>query len=106
MSARISLTLLAVALLATGACRARFPAAPANGGDAGPDAAGVDAPQPLALDLAVTGCARYDAAAARCFGAPPLTLSFSPVSSPSLVRFLWSFGDGTPDSSDRAPTHT
>ncbi|HVZ72505.1 MAG TPA: PKD domain-containing protein [Polyangia bacterium] len=78
-----------------------------GGLDAGTsDGAVGDGPAPLALDLAVTGCASYSVGQARCTGGPPLTLSFSPVGSPSLTRFLWTFGDGTPGSTDRAPTHT
>src|SRR5215471_10622592 len=85
-------------------CRVHF--APAAGGDASADAAELDVPEPLALDFAVTGCTSYDPNMPRCSGPPPLTLAFAPVSSASLTRFLWTFGDGTPDSSDRAPTHT
>ena len=80
-------------------------------GDGGLDASSGDAPTSdvagtLALDFAVTGCASFDVVAERCAGAPPLTLTFSPVSSASLTRFLWTFGDGSPGSSERAPTHT
>jgi PKD repeat protein len=80
-------------------------------GDGGLDAPGADAPSadlpgPLALDFAVTGCAHYDVGVPRCTGLAPLTVSFSPVSSAALTRFLWSFGDGTSSSSERAPTHT
>ena len=80
-------------------------------GDGGLDVFGSDGPStdvsgPLALDFAVTGCATYDVGAALCTGTPPLTLSFSPVSSATLTRFQWTFGDGTPTSSDRSPTHT
>jgi hypothetical protein len=60
----------------------------------------------LALDFAVTGCAHDDVAMAKCTGTPPLTLSFSPVGSAALSRFLWTFGDGTPPSTARAPIHT
>jgi PKD repeat protein len=87
-----------------GGCRARFAGAPAA--DAAADVGEFDGPQPLTLDIAVTGCKSYDPAVPRCLGAPPLTLSFAPVSSASLVRFLWTFGDGTPDSSDVAPVHS
>jgi PKD repeat protein len=96
----------ALLLLAACGCRARFFTPEGGPTDAGGDVAAADAPEPLALDFAVTGCAQYDVAAARCLGTPPLILSFSPVSSPSLTRFLWTFGDGTPSSSDLAPTHT
>jgi PKD repeat protein len=80
-------------------------------GDAGPDALGDDGPSAdvpglLALDFAVTGCATYDVGAAVCAGGPPLTVTFSPVGSAALTRFQWTFGDGTPPSAERAPTHT
>jgi PKD repeat protein len=93
-------------LVALSACHTRT-----LGGDGGLDALGGDAPGadvagPLAVDIAVTGCATFDVAAEACAGAPPLTLTFAPVSSPSLTRFLWTFGDGSPPSSERAPTHT
>jgi PKD repeat protein len=96
---------LAVVLLAC-ACHAQSGAPPAGGPDGGADAVGFDGLPPLALDFAVTGCTRYDSGSARCYGSPPLALAFSPVSSPTLTRFLWSFGDGTPDSMERAPVHT
>jgi hypothetical protein len=82
--------------------------------DAGMDGARDDVPNPLTLVIAVTGCASYQAAG-RCAGAgegpcctgtPPLTLSFSPVGSPELTRFLWTFGDGTPPTTEQAPSHT
>jgi hypothetical protein len=80
-------------------------------GDAGTDATPGDGPAgdlpgALALDFAVTGCASYDLKAARCTGTPPLAVTFAPVSSASFTKFLWTFGDGTPPSADRAPTHT
>lgn len=87
-------------------CGCRVHVTPAAGADAALDVAELDAPEPLALDFTVTGCGSYDPAVPRCSGPPPLTLGFAPVSSPSLVRFLWTFGDGTPDSSERAPSHT
>jgi PKD repeat protein len=76
------------------------------GTDAATDAHGTDGLTPLTLDIAVTGCASFDSAAVSCTGTAPLTVSLSPVGSSQLTSFLWSFGDGTPASSDRAPTHT
>src|SRR3954471_11242429 len=102
------------ALLASGGCgspprgagrRGGGTAADGGGTDAPADAVTGDAPQALALDFAITGCARYDLPAARCYGGAPLSPACAPVSSPSLTQFLWSFGDGTPDSTARAPTH-
>jgi hypothetical protein len=61
---------------------------------------------PLTLDIAVTGCASFDVASVACSGVAPLTVTFSPIGSPVLTSFLWTFGDGSPTSSDRAPMHT
>src|SRR5271154_127442 len=93
--------------LPLGACHGQA-GPPGDGGSdvVGSDGPSTDVPVPLALDFAVTGCLTYDVGAAVCAGAPPLTLTFSPVSSTPLTRFLWTFGDGTPTSADRAPTHT
>ena len=56
-----------------GGCRARV--ASTATGDAAADVTEPDAPQPLALDIAVTGCKSYDPSVPRCLGAPPLTLA-------------------------------
>ena len=74
--------------------------------DAAADGAGTDGPLTLTLDIAVTGCLAYDGGAARCSGAAPLVLSFSPVGSPEISGFKWTFGDGTPPALERAPSHT
>jgi len=84
------------------ACRDRG-AAPR---DASPESIKVDVANPLTLDISVTGCASYDAATVTCSGRPPLTVSFAPVGSPELTRFLWTFGDGTPTTTERSPLHT
>ncbi len=98
--------LVALSLLALGACTSRTIQYSDGGLDAGSsDGPAGDAPGPLALDVSVTGCAHYDVGAARCSGTPPLTLAFAPVGSPTLTRFVWSFGDGTPNSTDRTPSH-
>jgi PKD repeat protein len=76
------------------------------------DATGSDGLAPLTLDIAVTGCATLTITTIAtttnvvCTGTAPLTVSFSPVGSAELTEFLWDFGDRTPPSSDRAPTHT
>jgi PKD repeat protein len=99
--------LAACLLLTVGGCHTRgFGSADAGMDAPGGEATLADAPEPLALDFAVTGCAHYDVGAPLCTGLPPLTVSFSPVASPALTRFLWTFGDGTPPSSERAPVHT
>ena len=74
--------------------------------DAGISDAGGDLFAPLTLDISVTGCASFDVAHVVCSGPAPLTVSFAPVGSPALTTFLWTFGDGTPSSSERAPSHT
>lgn len=63
-------------------------------------------PKPLALEFSATGCATFDPMAPRCDGVVPLTLTFTPIASEGLTRFLWTFGDGTPASSERSPRHT
>lgn len=73
-----------------------------------------DAPYPLTLDIGVLGCGQYQVAGTCdadggvgpcCTGAPPLALSFAPIGSPDLTQFLWDFGDGTPTTTERAPSH-
>ena len=92
------------------ACRERDAATP----DAAIDGGGSEGSSALTLVIAVTGCAPYEAAgdcgpdggpAPCCRGAPPLALSFAPVGSPELTRFKWSFGDDTPTTTERAPSH-
>jgi PKD repeat protein len=89
--------------------RAYVPPSAGGGGSAGFDAGGATdgAPGAIALDFTVTGCPDPDRYLAnrQCAGAAPLTLGFSPVSSAPLFRLLWDFGDGTPASFDRAPSH-
>ncbi|HEX3698153.1 MAG TPA: PKD domain-containing protein [Polyangia bacterium] len=98
-------------LLAAGAlvgCHQRPDQTPTDGAaDAAPfDAPAGDGIAPLSLDFTATGCDTFDLGASRCAGAAPLTVIFSPIGSPSLTQFLWDFGDGTPTSKARAPTHT
>ncbi|MEA2699974.1 MAG: hypothetical protein QOI66_4245 [Myxococcales bacterium] len=65
-----------------------------------------DAITPLSLDFTATGCASFDLGTSRCSGPAPLTVTFSPIGSPSVTQFLWDFGDRTAMSSDRAPMHS
>jgi len=75
--------------------------------DGGINDAGLgDVLAPLTLDISVTGCPMFDVVDVVCSGAAPLTVSFSPVGSPALTSFRWTFGDGTPSSLERAPSHT
>jgi hypothetical protein len=103
---QFSVCAVAVAMATAAAgCHQRVYVPPAS--DAAVDAAGDGGGlTPLTLDIAVTGCATFDVAAVACSGVAPLTVTFSPVGSPVLTSFLWLFGDGSPTSSDRAPTHT
>ena len=99
------IALSAALCLAALGCHQRAYVAP--GADAGFLAdAGGDALGPLTLDISVTGCATFDVTSVVCSGPAPLTVSFAPVGSSTLTTFLWMFGDGTPSSSERAPSHT
>ena len=85
-------------------CQSRaYVVAPADGGLSD---GGTDLFAPLTLDISVTGCPSFDVVHVVCSGAAPLTVAFAPVGSPALTTFLWTFGDGTPPSSERAPVHT
>src|SRR5262249_48242712 len=86
----------------------------ATGRDAGNDGIGSEAGNPLTLDIGVSGCGQYavdgtcdpdGGVGPCCTGAPPLALSFAPVGSPELTQVLWKFGDGSPDTTERAPSH-
>jgi hypothetical protein len=68
---------------------------------------GIDGPPtPPSLRISVTGCEAFEVVSMVCSGSAPLSVSFAPVGSPSFTNFLWSFGDGTPPSTERAPMHT
>ena len=75
-------------------------------GDAAVGDVGGDLFAPLTLDISVTGCPSFDVVNVVCSGSAPMTVSFAPVGSPALTTFLWTFGDGTQSSSERAPSHT
>jgi hypothetical protein len=94
---------LAVAILALAGLACRDHAAPPR--DAASDGLKTDAANPLTLEIAVTGCDTYDPTGPVCTGKPPLSLSFAPVGSPELTQFLWTFGDGTASTTERAPSH-
>jgi hypothetical protein len=104
---RIAVVLIALAAIA---CREDRPTPP----DGSLDGGKLDAPSTKTLQINVSGC-HYDPAgdctpdagpAPCCTGGPPLALSFTPIGSPELTRFQWDFGDGTPKSTERAPSHT
>ena len=102
----------ALASLAVVICGASCGRSPRTSLDAGLDnmlpdmAAPESGPKSLALDFSATGCTDFDMAATRCDGDAPLTLTFTPVASAELTRFLWDFGDRSTPSSDRSPLHT
>jgi hypothetical protein len=74
--------------------------------DASTDGVKPDVASPLSLRISVTGCASDDPNVPLCAGPPPLALSFAPVGSPELTQFKWTFGDGTPETRERAPSHS
>jgi len=74
--------------------------------DGGARDGGGDVATSPALTISVTGCATFDVPTATCKGPAPLTVSFAPIGSPELTFFRWTFGDGTPASTEAAPTHT
>jgi hypothetical protein len=71
-----------------------------------PDAAvpGDAVSTPLAVDFTVSACPRFEAG--QCAGPAPLTLELVPLTTASVTKYLWDFGDGTPKSSARTPMHT
>jgi hypothetical protein len=74
--------------------------------DARPDATEGDTrPTVLAVDFTVIGCPKFDASVPQCRGPAPLTLTFVPITSGVVTRFLWDFGDRS-NSYESLPTHT
>jgi PKD repeat protein len=103
------------AALVFGSCRADG-ASPAGDAAAPPvdargdtDAAGRDASGAvLAVDFTVLDCPGFNGNAQTCKARAPLTVTFVPVSSSTVKRFRWDFGDGSeraPERNDRMPTH-
>jgi PKD repeat protein len=106
MGCRPWVVLLAAVL--AGGCRSHSSPTP----DASVDSRRADADVPrdaittsLAVDLTLAGCPSFDPAP-RCTGRAPLTVQFVPVTTGDVTKYLWTFGDGTAASSDRAPAHT
>jgi PKD repeat protein len=60
---------------------------------------------PLAVDFTVSDCPSFGPGP-RCAGRAPLTVQFVPVTTGSVTKYLWDFGDGTETSSLRTPVHT
>jgi hypothetical protein len=85
------------------------PPGPTDGGadaPARPDAAELDArPTLQAVDFTVIGCPKFDPAIPQCRGPAPLTLTFVPITSGTVTRFVWDFGDLAKSFED-IPTHT
>lgn len=82
--------------------KASTPPPSATGGSGG----GNDAATLPSLGISATGCTTFDVENAICYGTAPLTVSFAPVGSSAFTNFLWNFGDSSPPSTERAPTHT
>jgi hypothetical protein len=100
----------ALALLAAlpVACTDDPPPPPDAGVDAGPrpDAAEPDGQATLqAVDFTVIGCPHFDPSIPQCRGPAPLTLTFVPITSGTVTRFIWDFGDLAKSFED-IPTHT
>ncbi|HEY6477383.1 MAG TPA: hypothetical protein VI456_12445, partial [Polyangia bacterium] len=74
------------------------------GPDGGSDG-GSDAPTLQSLSISATGC-NFNNVSLACSGFAPLAVSFAPVGSAGFTKFLWSFDDGSPPSTERAPMHT
>src|SRR5262245_60869724 len=90
------------------ACTDDPPAPPDGGPDApaGPDAAEPDSrPTLQAVDFTVIGCPHFDPPIPQCRGPAPLTLTFVPITSGTVTRFIWDFGDLAKSFED-IPTHT
>ena len=91
------------------ACSGGDPAiTPPDSGTDGPVGA-VDAgdtrPTLLAVDFTIVGCPDLDPVTPKCRGQAPLSVSFVPIFSGNVTRFLWDFGDLT-ESSETFPDHT
>jgi hypothetical protein len=78
------------------------------GGDTlpNPDVGSDTEPAMPAVDFTVSGCASFDASVPSCRGPAPLTLSFIPITSGNVSRFLWDFGDLSAPSSEMLASHT
>jgi PKD repeat protein len=98
-----------LSLLLLAACGGRSsPAA-----DAGPDSAPPDTALPtdagalpLAVDFSVEDCPPFDTTVPSCTGKAPFTVEFVPISTTTISKYLWNFGDGTSDDTSAAPSHT
>jgi hypothetical protein len=62
-------------------------------------------PTVLAVNFTVIGCPSFDATVPQCRGPAPLTLTFVPITSGPVTRFLWDFGDRS-TSFETLPSHT
>ena len=102
-----SAALALLGALASG-CPDDSPVSPDAGGDSGgsPDVGGLDGPPPVfAVDFTVIGCPSFDPSIPQCRGPAPLTLTFVPITSGTVTRYLWDFGDLAKSFED-IPTHT
>jgi PKD repeat protein len=94
-------------MVAAGACRSGTAPQPEAGADVRLSDARVlrDATAtPLAVDFTVGDCPSF-ADGPSCRGRAPLTVQFVPVTTGTVTKYLWVFGDGTEASSIGAPVH-
>ena len=78
--------------------------------DAGSDRVVLDAAPPpsdtpisLAVDFAVENCPSFDPVALTCTGVVPLAVRFVPLTTTTLTKYLWDFGDPCDSSQQCAP---
>ena len=81
--------------------------------DAGSDRVVLDAAPPpsdtpisLAVDFAVENCPSFDPVALTCTGVVPLAVRFVPLTTTTLTKYLWDFGDLSPANPEASPSHT
>jgi len=74
-----------------------------------PDAAAPADAGPLtpSVDFTVANCPNLDPSVPSCTGTVPFTVQFTPVATPDISKFIWTFGDNTPPNEESvAPSHT
>lgn len=101
-------------LSALAACGGGAAAPDAGDGGAGLDArAGIIDAGPLPdridpllwVELSATGCSSGGADGEPCTGPAPLAVQFTAIAPAPISTYVWSFGDGSPTSSEAAPLH-
>ena len=59
----------------------------------------------LAVDFSVENCPSFDAQAMTCTGQAPLSVRFAPLTTTTVTKYFWDFGDATPFDGELAPSH-